>query len=95
MDVVKVLGQIRSKYKMLCSLVGVRPSLRASQAASTAASASAADDGEEDAQGSRVSRLKQGRELPKRSVDKLWHVEKGTSDRKGSPKQETIGTLDF
>lgn len=30
-DVMKILGQIRSRYKMLCHLVGVKPSLRSAQ----------------------------------------------------------------
>lgn len=35
-DVEKLLNQIRSRYKMLCALVGARPSLRASLDASPA-----------------------------------------------------------
>ncbi|KLO08144.1 DUF1715-domain-containing protein [Schizopora paradoxa] len=31
LDVLKLLSQTRSRYKMLCSLVGVKPSLRASR----------------------------------------------------------------
>jgi len=33
LDVLKLLSQTRSRYKMLCSLVGVKPSLRASRKA--------------------------------------------------------------
>jgi len=38
LDVLKLLSQTRSRYKMLCSLVGVKPSLRASRKAGSVSS---------------------------------------------------------
>lgn len=31
LDIPKVFAQIRARYKVLCSIIGVKPSLRASQ----------------------------------------------------------------
>lgn len=40
MDILKLFGQIRSRYKLLCTLVGVRPSLRAASSVSASSAQS-------------------------------------------------------
>ena len=98
MDVVKVLGQIRSKYKMLCSLVGVKPSLRASQISSSASSATIDDGDAQDGIFLESATSSQVKETgsPMRNAGKLWHVDRDSSARDDpSQRQNIIGSLDF
>lgn len=43
-DIPKLFNQIRSRYKMLCALIGIKPSLRAAQSASQASVSVSSED---------------------------------------------------
>ena len=87
MDVIQALGQIRSKFKMLYSLIGVKPA--SLDRPIPEAEADTTTKGGNSQGPSQLRRIKS----PKGTSRKVWHVNEPQEN--GSPRPNTIGSLEF